>query len=206
MRLGQMQGLDPVRRDAVDSRAVSHKRLACIPATIETIVCSFVASSPCHSLQMGEVHTFTVIVDISLVNQTARNPASTSNDTLILINPTRTPTFCRPASPARLCSHLEYSSKPLHTMPRRSGRSPSPVPPTLPVWPPKLTQAQHDHLLVLATTFALSHGFTLLPPGATIPPTHAFCAPMSLFPTPFPKGLYNCAKDLQPLYNGLYAR
>ncbi|ORX35272.1 putative glutathione synthase [Kockovaella imperatae] len=89
---------------------------------------------------------------------------------------------------------------------RHPGRSPSPVPPTLPTWPPQVSQEQHDHLLNLGTTFALSHGFTLLPPDSTTPPTHTFSAPLSLFPTPFPRGLYEWAKDLQPLYNGLYAR
>ena len=80
------------------------------------------------------------------------------------------------------------------------------VPTSLPSWPPSLTSDQHDHLLVLSTTYALSHGFTLLPPSSSTPPTHTFPAPLSLFPTPFPRDLFNLAKEIQPLYNALYAR
>ena len=109
-------------------------------------------------------------------------------------------------APGPLSSRLLQISTTSAMPSTRTGRSPSPVPPSLPTWPPNLSQAQHGHLLDLATTFALSHGFTLLPPDSTHPATHAFSAPLSLFPTPFPKGLYDLARDLQPLYNGLYAR
>lgn len=78
----------------------------------------------------------------------------------------------------------------------------------LPEWPPKLSQAQHDHVLLLAISYALSHGLTLLPPGnpTPTPPTHSITAPISLFPTPFPAQLYSLALELQPVYNALYAR
>ncbi|RSH94834.1 hypothetical protein EHS25_004640 [Saitozyma podzolica] len=76
----------------------------------------------------------------------------------------------------------------------------------LPTWPPELTPAQHAHLLNLSISHALSHGFTLLPPQTPTPPTHAFAAPLSLFPTPFPRELYFLARDIQPIYNALYAR
>lgn len=79
-------------------------------------------------------------------------------------------------------------------------------PTCLPEWPPSLTPEQHDHLLLLASTYALSHGFTILPPNSTTPPTHTFAAPLSLFPTPFPRHLYQLAKDIQPMYNTIYAR
>lgn len=80
------------------------------------------------------------------------------------------------------------------------------TPTSLPPWPPSLTQEQRDHLLSLSTTYALSHGFTLLPPNRTTPPTHTFAAPLSLFPSPFPRHLYELAKEIQPIYNALYAR
>ena len=81
------------------------------------------------------------------------------------------------------------------------------MPPTsLPSWPPSLTNEQHDHLLLLASTYALSHGFTLLPPNPTTPSTHTFAAPLSLFPSPFPRNLYQLAKEIQKTYNVLYAR
>jgi glutathione synthase len=61
-------------------------------------------------------------------------------------------------------------------------------------------------LLNLSISHALSHGFTLLPPQTPTPPTHAFAAPLSLFPTPFPRELYFLAREIQPIYNALYAR
>ena len=79
-------------------------------------------------------------------------------------------------------------------------------PSSLPPWPPTLSPEQHDHLLLLSATYALSHGFILLPPNPTHPPTHTIAAPISLFPTPFPRHLYQLAKDIQPIYNALYAR
>jgi len=76
-------------------------------------------------------------------------------------------------------------------------------PRSLPTWPPSLTVEQLDYLLLLSTTYALSHGFTLLPPSS---PTPTFSAPLSLFPSPFPRTLYQLAKEIQPIYNALYAR
>jgi len=79
-------------------------------------------------------------------------------------------------------------------------------PRSLPTWPPSLTVEQLDYLLLLSTTYALSHGFTLLPPSSPTPPTHTFSAPLSLVPSPFPRTLYQLAKEIQPIYNALYAR
>lgn len=75
---------------------------------------------------------------------------------------------------------------------------------SLPAWPPSLSQPQLDHLLTLATSHALGHGFTLLPPSPTNPPTSAIPAPLSLLPTPFPRRLYREAIALQCAYNALY--
>lgn len=80
------------------------------------------------------------------------------------------------------------------------------TPNSLPSWPPEVTEEQRAHLVNLSTTYALSHGFTLLPPNSTTPPTHTISAPLSLFPTPFPKTLYDFVVKLQPIYNLLYAR
>ncbi|WVF69870.1 glutathione synthetase [Kwoniella sp. CBS 6097] len=76
----------------------------------------------------------------------------------------------------------------------------------LPEWPPATTAEQHAELIQLSSTYALSHGFTLLPPNSSNPPTSAIPAPLSLFPTPFPRKLYELAISLQPVYNALYAR
>jgi hypothetical protein len=75
---------------------------------------------------------------------------------------------------------------------------------SLPPWPPALTPEQQAKLLLLASTYALSRGFTLLPPSPTNPPTSAIPAPLSLCPTPFPKDLYDLAIRIQPAYNALY--
>lgn len=81
----------------------------------------------------------------------------------------------------------------------------------LPPWPPTLSPQQLDHLTFLALDYALSHGLIYRPPYPT-PSTHtplsasAISAPISLFPSPFPKDLYQGVLDLQQIYNELYAR
>jgi glutathione synthase len=76
-------------------------------------------------------------------------------------------------------------------------------------WPPALTTEQESHLLELATDYALGSGLVYRPPALTadsIPSTtSAIHAPYSLFPTPFPRHLFQQAQQLQPLYNALYA-
>ncbi|KAL5519732.1 hypothetical protein ACEPAG_1392 [Sanghuangporus baumii] len=79
-----------------------------------------------------------------------------------------------------------------------------------PDWPPHLTDAQQSHLTQLATTYALSHGLLYLPPSSpsspTPAPTSAIHAPLSLFPSPFPRSLFQNALRFQKIYNVLYAR
>lgn len=75
-------------------------------------------------------------------------------------------------------------------------------------WPPVLTPAQDDRLLELASDYSLSHGLVLRPvalPHSSPSTTTAIHAPYALFPSPFPRALFEQAKDLQPLYNALYA-
>jgi glutathione synthase len=83
---------------------------------------------------------------------------------------------------------------------------------SLPEWPPAITDHHRTELARLATTYALAHGLLYLPPLAQdaqqqprIPPS-AIHAPVSLFPTPFPRTLFQRAQKLQRLYNVLYAR
>ncbi|KAL5482338.1 GSH2 [Sanghuangporus weigelae] len=79
-----------------------------------------------------------------------------------------------------------------------------------PDWPPHLTDAQQSHLTQVATTYALAHGLLYLPPSSpsspTPAPTSAIHAPLSLFPSPFPRSLFQTALRLQKIYNVLYAR
>ena len=75
-------------------------------------------------------------------------------------------------------------------------------------WPPGLSNEQLEILTLHATTYALSHGLTYLPPAERQPPTPtaAIHAPFTLLPSPFPRRLYEKAKRLQSSYSVLYAR
>ena len=75
-------------------------------------------------------------------------------------------------------------------------------------WPPSLSSVQLEALTLYATTFAISHGLLYLPPAERQPtvPTAAIHAPVSLFPSPFPRKLFELALRLQKISNVLYAR
>lgn len=77
----------------------------------------------------------------------------------------------------------------------------------LPEWPPKLSESQLNSLSLVATTYALAHGLLYLPPGnQSSIPTSAIHAPMTLFPTPIPRVLFEQIQKVQSIYNVLYAR
>ncbi|KAF9450553.1 hypothetical protein P691DRAFT_788998 [Macrolepiota fuliginosa MF-IS2] len=73
---------------------------------------------------------------------------------------------------------------------------------------PSLECAQLEELTVYATTYAISHGLLYLPPVLPLPkvPSAAIHAPLALFPSPIPKGLFERAQRLQRIYNVLYSR
>jgi glutathione synthase len=75
-------------------------------------------------------------------------------------------------------------------------------------WPPELSKEQLETLTLYATTYALSHGLTYLPPveQQLLFPTAAIHAPFTLLPSPFPRRLFEKARRLQRSYNILYAR
>lgn len=75
-------------------------------------------------------------------------------------------------------------------------------------WPPPLTDIQLATLTHHATTYALAHGLTYLPPTPSRPPSpsSAIHAPISLLPAPVPRDLFQKAQRLQSIYNTLYAR
>ncbi|KAJ7507267.1 hypothetical protein B0H11DRAFT_1970962 [Mycena galericulata] len=75
-------------------------------------------------------------------------------------------------------------------------------------WPPALSEDQLDALTLYATTYALSHGLLYLPAVKPQPviPNSAIHAPLSVFPSPFPRRLFSLARRLQSTYNILYAR
>ena len=75
-------------------------------------------------------------------------------------------------------------------------------------WPPSLSPAQLEALTLYATTYAISHGLLYLPPAEYQPviPSAAIHAPISLFPSPFPRKLFELAIKLQKTFNILYSR
>ena len=75
-------------------------------------------------------------------------------------------------------------------------------------WPPPLSPVQLEALTLYATTYAISHGLLYLPPAQRQPitPSAAIHAPVSLFPSPFPRKLFELALRLQKIFNVLYAR
>ncbi|KAI5476977.1 glutathione synthetase [Pseudohyphozyma bogoriensis] len=75
-------------------------------------------------------------------------------------------------------------------------------------WPPTLTPEQEAELLASASDYSLAHSLVYRPVAvAPSPPstTTTIHAPYSLFPSPFPAHLFAQARELQPLYNQLYA-
>jgi hypothetical protein len=76
-------------------------------------------------------------------------------------------------------------------------------------WPPELSEQQLQDLTRRASAYALSHALLYLPPGTPqqeLIPTSAIHAPISLFPSLFPRTLFQRALRLQSIYNVLYAR
>ena len=75
-------------------------------------------------------------------------------------------------------------------------------------WPPAQTEEQVAAVLSLASDWALSHGLVLRPVAAASSPpstTSAIHAPCTLYPSPFPRKLFDQARGLQEIYNSLYA-
>lgn len=82
--------------------------------------------------------------------------------------------------------------------------------PILPAWPPSLSDEARDYLSHQATDYALSHGIVYrplpTPPSAAPPTSSTIHAPFSLFPSPFPRTLFDKAQSIQPAYDLLYAQ
>ena len=81
--------------------------------------------------------------------------------------------------------------------------------PTLPAWPPSLPDEARDYLSTQATDYALAHGIVYRPlpvaPSSAPANDSAIHAPFSLFPSPFPRTLFEKAQAIQPAYDQLYA-
>lgn len=78
-------------------------------------------------------------------------------------------------------------------------------------YPPQLSPQQEEYLITTIKRWALQHGLTVKPAPTTIEKevnlkqNLASNAPITLFPSLFPKTCYETAKTVQTVYNDLYA-
>jgi glutathione synthase len=78
-------------------------------------------------------------------------------------------------------------------------------------YPPDLTAAECEQLLSTIKDWSIANGLAVRPPAslvsAEIDPQGvlATTAPVTLFPSPFPKVCFEQAKSIQKAYNYLYA-
>jgi glutathione synthase len=78
-------------------------------------------------------------------------------------------------------------------------------------WPPEIADGEAESLVVATKDFSIGNGLSIRPPPAVISleadPTGitAINAPVTLFPSPFPKKCFEQARSVQKTYNRLYA-
>jgi glutathione synthase len=78
-------------------------------------------------------------------------------------------------------------------------------------YPPTLSQAQSAYLGTFVKNWTAQNGLLVRPSTSQIPESVsgnsnlATNAPVSLFPSPFPRRLFRQAQDMQTEYNELYA-
>jgi glutathione synthase len=78
-------------------------------------------------------------------------------------------------------------------------------------YPPSLTTAESNQILSTIKDWSIAHGLAVRPPPAFVSPEAdphgvlATTAPVTLFPSPFPRACFDQAKSIQKSYNQLYA-
>lgn len=78
-------------------------------------------------------------------------------------------------------------------------------------YPPGLTAAESEQLLFTIKDWSIAHGLAVRPPPALVASKAdphgvlATTAPVTLFPSPFPRVCFEQAKSIQKAYNQLYA-
>lgn len=78
-------------------------------------------------------------------------------------------------------------------------------------YPPPLKEAELDGLVQTTKDWSIGNGLAIRPPPAVIPTEAdpagiaAINAPVTLFPSPFPRICFDQAKSVQATYNELYA-
>lgn len=80
-----------------------------------------------------------------------------------------------------------------------------------PNYPPELEEQQLTNLLITLNDWSIAHGLAVRPSPAFVPKASdpqgvlAVTAPVTLFPSPFPKACFQEATKIQNAYNELYA-
>jgi len=78
-------------------------------------------------------------------------------------------------------------------------------------YPPSLSVEQEEYLAQVVKDWSIEHGLTVRPSPSLVSeeanPNHVLAtnAPITLFPSPFPKSCFEKARSLQQVYNHLYA-
>src|SRR5262245_39603476 len=78
-------------------------------------------------------------------------------------------------------------------------------------WPPAITPEQEEFLVQAVKDWSIEHALTVRPSTSIVSdevnPKHVLAtnAPVTLFPSPFPKPCFDQARSLQQIYNELYA-
>lgn len=74
-------------------------------------------------------------------------------------------------------------------------------------YPPALTASKLEYLLTSFTDWSLAHGLAVRPPPTVQHPNDSVAthAPVTLFPSLFPRALFDRAREIQTVYNELYA-
>ena len=81
-----------------------------------------------------------------------------------------------------------------------------------PDYPPEVDEVQLDHIVNAIQDWSIAHGLAVRPPPSFVPSSLdpntslAVTAPVTLFPSPFPRNCHAAALAIQQLYNELYAR
>jgi hypothetical protein len=78
-------------------------------------------------------------------------------------------------------------------------------------YPPELSKSEADQLIVAIKDWSIAHGLAVRPPPAIVKAAAdphgilATTAPVTLFPSPFPRICFEEARSIQRAYNRLYA-
>jgi len=79
-------------------------------------------------------------------------------------------------------------------------------------YPPDIDEVERDHLAQVVKDWTVAHGLAVRPPPHLVPAGSdpsgvlATSAPVTLFPSAFPRECFEQAKAVQGAYNELYAR